>query len=92
MILDETRAAVATHFHHQLDLTPREITVLCLIAGGLTTSQAAARLNISRHTVAQHVTAILRRAQARSRSELIARAYASGVLATGTWPARGRNG
>jgi len=80
------RAEAAESSHHHLDLTPRETTVLCLIAGGLTTSQVATRLHISRHTVAQHVATMLRRAQARSRGELIARAYASGIFATGTWP------
>ena len=80
------RAVAAESSHHHLDLTPRETTVLCLIAGGLTTSQVATRLHISRHTVAQHVATMLRRAQARSRGELIARAYASGIFATGTWP------
>ena len=80
------RAVTAEAPHHHLDLTPRETTVLCLIAGGLTTSQVATRLHISRHTVAQHVATMLRRAQARSRGELIARAYASGIFATGTWP------
>ena len=80
------RAATAEAMHQGLGLTPHETTVLCLIAGGLTTRQVAARLHISRHTVAQHVAAMLRRAEARSRGELIARAYASGILATGTWP------
>jgi DNA-binding CsgD family transcriptional regulator len=80
------RAATGEAMQHRLDLTPRETTVLCLIAGGLTPSQAAARLHISRHTVAQHIATMLRRSQARSRGELIARAYASGILATGTWP------
>ena len=64
--------------------------LLCLIAEGLTTYQAAERLHISRHTAAQHVSDMLRRAQARSRGELIARAYATGVLATGVWPPRVR--
>lgn len=69
-----------------LAFTPRETIILCLVAGGLTNDQAARQLHISRHTVAQHIAEMLRRAQARSRSELIARAYASGVLAAGTWP------
>jgi DNA-binding CsgD family transcriptional regulator len=82
------RVAITGATHHQLDLTPRERAILCLIAGGLTTSQAAARLHISRHTAAQHIAAMLRRTQARSRGELIARAYASGTLAAGAWPPR----
>lgn len=70
----------------RLAFTPREIIILCLVAGGLTNAQAARELHISRHTVAQHIAEMLRRAEARSRAELIARAYVSGVLATGTWP------
>ena len=85
MTIDQTTITTQAA-HQQLDLTPRETAVLCLIAGGLTTSQAASRLHISRHTVAQHIAAMLRRSQARSRGELIARAYALGILATGTWP------
>jgi DNA-binding CsgD family transcriptional regulator len=69
-----------------LDLTPRETAILCLIAGGYTNTQTAKRLHISHHTVAQHIADMLRRAQASSRGELIARAYAAGVLAPDIWP------
>ena len=71
-----------------LDLTPRETAILCLIAGGHTTNQVAKRLHISRHTVAQHIGDMLRRTQASSRGELIARAYATGILAADIWPPR----
>ena len=71
-----------------LDLTPRETAILCLIAGGHTNAQTARRLHISHHTVAQHIADMLRRAQASSRGELIARAYAAGVLAPDIWPPR----
>jgi DNA-binding CsgD family transcriptional regulator len=71
-----------------LDLTPRETAILCLIAGGHTNTQAAKKLNISHHTVAQHIAGMLRRAQASSRGELIARAYTTGVLAPDIWPPR----
>jgi DNA-binding CsgD family transcriptional regulator len=70
----------------RLNLTARETAILCLIAGGHTNTQAAKRLNISHHTVAQHIADMLRQAQASSRSELIARAYATGILAPDTWP------
>jgi DNA-binding CsgD family transcriptional regulator len=70
----------------RLDLTPRETAILCLIAGGHTNTQAAKRLHISHHTVAQHIADMLRRAEASSRGELIARAYTVGILATDTWP------
>jgi DNA-binding CsgD family transcriptional regulator len=69
-----------------LSLTARETAVLCLIAAGLTNLEVARALHISRHTVAQHIADMLRRAPASNRSELIARAYADGILITGTWP------
>jgi DNA-binding CsgD family transcriptional regulator len=59
---------------------------LCLVAGGHTNSQAAKALHISHHTVAQHIADMLRRAEARNRGELIARAYSAGILVTGAWP------
>ncbi len=71
-----------------LDLTPRETAILCLVAGGHTNTQVAKKLHISHHTVAQHIAAMLRRSQASSRCELIARAYTTGVLAPGIWPPR----
>jgi len=43
-------------------------------------------LHISRHTVAQHIADMLHRTQSRNRSELVARAYSAGMLATGIWP------
>ena len=70
------------------ELTGREADILCLIAHGLTNWQIARVLLISHHTVAQHVADMLRRCHARSRCELVARAYCAGVLETGVWPPR----
>jgi len=68
-------------------LSPRQLTILCLIARGWTTMQIAAELHISHHTVAQHIADMLRRFGARSRSELIARAFVVGYLSTAHgWP------
>ncbi len=72
----------------RLVLTARESAIVCLIAGGFTTAQVAARLHISRYTVAQHISAMLRQAPARTRGELIARAYVDGILERDTWPPR----
>lgn len=72
-------------------LTSRETAILCLVAGGLTTVEVARSLHISRHTVAQHIADMLHRNRASTRGELIARAYAAGVLATGTWPPQAEN-
>lgn len=69
-----------------LALTPRETSILCLVAEGSTNAQAARKLHISRHTVAQHIAEMLHRTQASNRAELIARAYSCGILAIGVWP------
>ena len=66
--------------------TDRETAVLVLVAEGLSNVEAARRLHISSHTVAQHVARMLRGAGARSRAELVARAYCHGLLSSGTWP------
>jgi DNA-binding NarL/FixJ family response regulator len=71
-----------------IPLTRREATIICLVAQGLTNGQIAGKLLISRHTVAQHIAEMLRRWQARSRCELVARAYSSGLLTAGVWPPR----
>ena len=67
-------------------LTARQLDILSLIAGGLTSTEIAAKLHISQHTEAQHVGDMLRRHAARSRSELVARAYAADLFASGVWP------
>jgi DNA-binding CsgD family transcriptional regulator len=69
-----------------LSLTERQVTILCLLAEGLTSAEAADSLHISPHTVAQHVAAMLRKAGARNRGELIARAFVLGLLAPNYWP------
>jgi DNA invertase Pin-like site-specific DNA recombinase len=67
-------------------LTCREAEVLGLAAKGLSASEIALRLGISRRTVEGHVSAARTRIGARSLTELIARCYAVGMLVSGTWP------
>jgi DNA-binding CsgD family transcriptional regulator len=66
--------------------TEREVDVLCHVAAGLTNDEVAASMNISGHTVAGHLRAMLNRSHARTRAELVARAYAAGVLVPYAWP------
>jgi DNA-binding CsgD family transcriptional regulator len=68
--------------------TEREVDVLCQVAAGAANEEVASTLNISGHTVAGYLRAMLHRSQARNRAELVARAYAAGILIPHTWPPR----
>jgi DNA-binding NarL/FixJ family response regulator len=61
-------------------LTPRELEVLQLIAGGLRNADVAERLVLSRRTVDHHVSAVLGKLRARTRGEAVAAAMRLGVL------------
>lgn len=62
------------------DLTDRELDVLSLLALGHTNSEIAARLLISESTVHSHVLNILRKMNARNRTEAVAMVYRQGIL------------
>ncbi|HET7367431.1 MAG TPA: response regulator transcription factor, partial [Gaiella sp.] len=64
-------------------LTARELEVLALIADGLRNAAIAERLFLSVRTVDHHVSAILRKLQAGSRSEAVAEARRLGLLQAG---------
>jgi DNA-binding CsgD family transcriptional regulator len=66
--------------------TEREVDVLCHVAAGLTNDEIAASMHISGHTVAGHLRTMLTRSKSSSRAELVARAYATGVLVVYAWP------
>jgi DNA-binding NarL/FixJ family response regulator len=61
--------------------TPRELSVLELVAIGCTNIQIAAKLHISKYTVAQHIAKMLKRAGAANRTDLVSRAHIAGILA-----------
>jgi ATP/maltotriose-dependent transcriptional regulator MalT len=61
-------------------LSPREVEVLRLLARGVGNAAIAERLIISTHTVKRHVSNILQKLRAASRSEAAARAQALGIL------------
>jgi DNA-binding NarL/FixJ family response regulator len=65
------------------DLTPREIELLTLIAGGSTNAEIAERLFISPLTVKSHVSRILTKMSARDRTQLVVMAYESGLVVPG---------
>lgn len=57
-----------TPVSRKLDLTPRQSTVVQLIANGLTNKEIAQHLGISLHTVRRHVEQLLRRLDVSSRA------------------------
>jgi DNA-binding CsgD family transcriptional regulator len=61
-------------------LTDREREVLCLVAGGATNRAIAARLFISPKTASVHVSRILTKLNATTRTEAAALAHASGLV------------
>ncbi len=63
-------------------LTPREREVLSMFAKGLSYQNAAAALDLSVHTVGDHVKRIYRKMQVRSRSEAVFEALQNGWLDT----------
>ncbi|CAL9284242.1 PAS domain-containing protein [Streptomyces sp. SudanB182_2057] len=70
--------------------TEVERQVLALLAGGATTARAARELGLSRDGVTYHLRRLSARWGAANRTELVARAYALGVLLPGVWPPRAR--
>ena len=69
-------------------LTGRQAEILCLIAAGLTAGQAAQRLSVATSTIEDHLRAMRQRTRTRNSVELVARAFAAGILVPGFWPPR----
>ncbi|MDH6120845.1 DNA-binding CsgD family transcriptional regulator [Kitasatospora sp. GAS204A] len=63
-----------------------EARILALAAGGSTTTQIAAAVGLTADGVNYHFRHLSQRWGTTSRTALVARAYATGVLAPGTWP------
>ena len=61
-------------------LTPRQLQVLRLVAGAHSTEEIADRLSISRHTVRNHIQAVLERLGASSKLEAVTVARREGLL------------
>jgi DNA-binding NarL/FixJ family response regulator len=61
-------------------LTAREVDVLRLVAAGLRNAEIAERLFVSAKTVDHHISAILRKLPARTRTEASAEAVRLGLV------------
>jgi DNA-binding NarL/FixJ family response regulator len=61
-------------------LTARESEVLSLIAEGAANKEIASRLRISEHTVKFHVSSILAKLGAATRTEAVSRGYKEGLI------------
>ena len=64
----------------EAELTPREIDVLKLLKTGSGTKEIADQLKISQFTVYTHIQHLLDKLDSHSRSELVTRARASGLV------------
>jgi len=73
------RGPRATTQGNPAQLTQRELDVLALLAEGLRNAEIAERLVVSRRTVDHHVSAILRKLDARTRLEAVAAARRLGL-------------
>jgi PAS domain S-box-containing protein len=82
-VLGEREVAQGTR---EARVTPVEARILALLAGGATTARAARETGLTTDGVTYHLRRLSARWDAANRTELVARAYALGVLAAGVWP------
>ncbi|MBV6696795.1 LuxR C-terminal-related transcriptional regulator [Kitasatospora aureofaciens] len=85
--LDEPAAApAAPPAVPRAEVSPTEARILAAAARGATTAQIAKEIGLTPDGVNYHLTRLTRRWHVPNRTALVARAYATGVLAADTWP------
>ncbi|MET8541872.1 LuxR C-terminal-related transcriptional regulator [Kitasatospora sp. NPDC004799] len=72
----------------QAGASPVEARILAAAARGDTTAQIAREIGVTPDGVNYHLARLSRRWRVPNRTALVARAYATGVLAPNTWPPR----
>ena len=78
--IDEITGAGITHENMLEDLTARESEVLRLVSIGLGNKEIAARLAISEHTAKFHISSILSKLHAGSRTEAVSLGIRKGLI------------
>ena len=82
-IVDGSRVFPKGAMAPEVQLSRRESDVLRHLACGLSNPEVANVLNLSRHTVKQHTSAVYRKLGVRNRAEAASRAQELGLLAAG---------
>jgi len=62
------------------ELTPRELEVMALVAGGLSNDEIAEQLVVSPATAKTHVSRVMSKLQARHRAQIVTLAYETGLV------------
>ncbi|HEX5780527.1 MAG TPA: response regulator transcription factor, partial [Solirubrobacteraceae bacterium] len=78
---EDPPAALDTEEEAAFGLTPRELQVLALLAGGATNREIGAQLYMAEKTASVHVSRILSKLDVRSRTEAAAVAHRHGLEA-----------
>jgi DNA-binding NarL/FixJ family response regulator len=77
VVIEPAKASeVAPLIVEAYELTPREVDVTRALARGLTTSEIARELHLSRYTVQDHLKSVYEKAGVSSRGELVAKMFA----------------
>lgn len=63
-----------------MKLSPREIDILQLLADGASTTEAASLLNLSEYTVRDYISQLMKRLNARNRTEAVVKAMRLGYI------------
>jgi DNA-binding CsgD family transcriptional regulator len=78
-----TRAEIEAEAHRITVLSPRQLEVLRLVAGGYTDAEIGAIVHVSRSTVKWHLYIVFEKLGTRSRVQAVALAYEAGLLGMG---------